>query len=145
MNPPNAAQRIQTPSSIPGGAQYEQLANVEAYDAVLNGDYAFVAYRETDSGGAWRVRISSSLTAGAVFEPDAMSSNARAAGAQGKAWFPWGYSLDPSPGDPRCIQFRVHVVDGRPKSIEIFVQLRRADGSASEAVTTSFAWPQAAG
>ena len=64
---------------------YESLAYVDAYDAVLNADYAFVAYRETDRDtGAWRVRIRSSQTAGGVFEPDAMRLQARAAGAQGK-------------------------------------------------------------
>lgn len=137
------AQRIRTPESQPGGTRYEQLAYIEAYDAVLNGDYAFVAYKETDSGGAWRVRIGSSMTAGAVFEPDMMTSNARAAGAQGREFFPWGYSFDPSPSDLRCIQFRVHVSEGRPSAIEIFVQLRRADGSADEPRTVRFPWPGA--
>ena len=62
-------QLLETPASIPGGAQYQHLAYMDAYDAVLNGDYAFVAYKETDSSGDWRVRIKSSQTAGAVFEP----------------------------------------------------------------------------
>ena len=61
---------------------YQQLGYVAAYDAVLNCDYAFVAYRETDSDGTWRVRIRSSQTAGAVFEPAAMTSRARATGAR---------------------------------------------------------------
>jgi len=136
-------QLIETPASVPGGAQYQHLAYVDAYDAVLNLDYAFVAYRETDSGGDWRVRIRSSRTAGGVFEPAAMKSNARAAGAQGKEWFPWGYSFDPSAGDPRCIQFRVHVKDGQPSEIEIFVQLRKFDGTPDTAKSVKFAWPAA--
>ena len=45
----------------------------------------------------------------AVFEPEAMRLQARAAGAQGKPWFQWGYSIDPSAGDPRQIQFGVRV------------------------------------
>lgn len=120
---------------------YQQLAYLDAYDAVLNCDYAFVAYKETDSDGNWRVRIRSSQTAGAEFDPEAMRLQARAAGAQGKEWFPWGYSFDPSASDPRCIQFRVQVADGRPAAIEILVQLRRADGSADAAKSTKFAWP----
>jgi hypothetical protein len=142
MSTPNP-QLIETPASVPGGAQYQHLAYVDAYDAVLNIDYAFVAYRETDSGGDWRVRIRSSQTAGGVFEPAAMKSNARAAGAQGKEWFQWGYSFDPSPGDARCIQFRVHVKDGQPSEIEIFVQLRKFDGSADTPKSVKFAWPAA--
>lgn len=133
-------QLITAPDNVPGGAQYEHLAYLDAYDAVLNCDYAFVAYKETDSFG-WRVRIKSSQTAGAVFEPDAMRSNARSTGAQGKPWFQWGYSFDPSDGDPRCIQFRVHVVNGQPSEIEIFVQLRKFDGTADEARSVRFPWP----
>ncbi len=130
---------IETPANIPGGAQYQHLAYVDAYDAVLNCDYAFIAYKETDSFG-WRVRIKSSQTAGAVFEPDAMKSNARSTSAQGKTWFQWGYSFDPSASDPRCIQFRVHVANGQPSEIEIFVQLRKFDGSADAPKSVKFPW-----
>lgn len=132
---------IEAPESIPGGATYQQLAYVDAYDAVLNIDYAFVAYKETDSNGDWRVRIKSSQTAGAVFEPDMMRSNARSAGAQGKPWFQWGYSFDPGSDDPRCIQFRVHVQDGEASAIEMFVQLRKFDGTADASKSVQFPWP----
>jgi len=137
----DSPQLIETPANVPGGAQYQHLAYVDAYDAPLNIDYAFVAYKETDSDGKWRVRIKSSQTAGAVFEPDAMKSNARSTGAQGKPWFQWGYSFDPSTGDLRCIQFRVHVKDGQPSEIEMFVQLRKFDGSNDAAKSVKFAWP----
>lgn len=121
--------------------RYETLSYVDAYDAVLNCDYAFVAYKETDSSGAWRVRIKSSQTAGAVFEPDAMRLKSRETAAQGKPWFQWGYSFDPSAGDPRNIQFRVHVANGKPAEIEMLVQLRTYDGSAAEATSVRFPWP----
>jgi hypothetical protein len=133
-------QLIETPANVPGGTQYQHLGYVDAYDAVLNCDYAYVAYKETDSSG-WRVRIKSSQTAGGVFEPDAMRSNARAAGAQGKPWFQWGYSFDPSAGDPRCVQFRVHVANGQPSEIEMFVQLRKFDGTSDAPKSVKFAWP----
>lgn len=122
--------------------RYETLGYVDAYDAVLNIDYAFVAYKETDSWG-WRVRIKSSQTAGAVFEPDMIRNQARAADAQGQGWFQWGYSFDPSDADPRQIQFRVHVAGGKPSAIEIYVRLRKADGSAGEAKSVTFPWPEA--
>jgi hypothetical protein len=123
--------------------RYETLGYVDAYDAILNCDYAFVAYKETDSSGAWRVRIRSSQTAGAVFEPDAIRSKARQTSAQGQTSFPWGYSFDPSDSDRRNIQFRVHVADGVAREIEMLVQLRNFDGSAAEAKTLRFAWPAA--
>ena len=141
MSSPASPQLIEAPASIPGSTQYEALAYLEAYDAVLNGDYAFAAYKETDGDGAWRVRIKSLQTAGAVFEPDMMKSNARAAGAQGKPWFQWGYSFDPSPEDLRCIQFRVHVLNGKPHEIEMYLQLRKFDGTADEPRSLSFPWP----
>jgi hypothetical protein len=133
-------QLIEAPTSD-SSHRYETLAYVDAYDAVLNCDYAFVAYKETHSWGESRVRIKSSQTAGAVFEPASMRSKAREATAQGKSWFPWGYSFDPTPADPRSIQFRVHVANGQPNEVELFVQLRKFDGSADEAKTVRFAWP----
>jgi hypothetical protein len=136
------AQLIEAPTSD-ANHKYETLGYVDAYDAVINCDYAFVAYKETDSGGDWRVRIKSSQTAGAVFEPAAMRSKARETGAQGKPWFQWGYSFDPSASDARNIQFRVHVADGKAAQIEMLVQLRKSDGTADTAKSVKFAWPAA--
>jgi hypothetical protein len=141
MPPTTSPQLIETPANIPGGAQYQHLAYLDAYDAVLNLDYAFVAYKETDSNGDWRVRIKSSQTAGAVFEPAMIKSNARSTGAQGKPWFQWGYSFDPSASDPRNVQFRVHVANGLPAEIEMLVQLRKFDGTADAAKSVKFPWP----
>jgi hypothetical protein len=132
---------IEAPDST-DSVRYETLAYLEVYDAILNDDYAFVAYKETDSNGDWRVRIRSRHTAGAVFEPAMMKSNARAAGAQGKPSFPWGFSIDPSDGDARNIQFRVHVANGRPAAIEMFAQLRKFDGSADAPQSVQFPWPE---
>jgi len=123
--------------------QIETLGYVDAYDAVLNCDYAFIAFRETDTSGVWRVRIYSSQTAGAVFEPAAISRKAREIAAQGKTWFKWGYSFDPSADDARNIQFRVHVANGKPAEIEMIAQLRKFDGTADEANSVRFAWPTA--
>ncbi len=118
------------------------LAMLDAYDAVLNDDYAFVAYQETDlSTGDWRVRIKARLLTGVVFEPDAMRREARTAGAQGKPFFTWGNCIDPTAGDPRMIQYRVYNEGGKPSKIEIVLQLRNADHSASQLKTVSFPWP----
>jgi hypothetical protein len=121
---------------------YETLACLSAYDAVLNCDYTFLAYKETERSGEWRVRIKSAQTAGTVFEPAMMRSKARETAAQGKSWFQWGYSFDPTPGDPRNIQFRVHVKNGKPIEIEMFVQLRQYGGAPAEAQSVRFSWPE---
>jgi len=140
MNSNSSPQRIDLPASVPGATQYRQLAYLDVYDAVLNCDYAFLAYEEIDSFGH-RVRIRSSQTAGAVFEPDAIRNAARAAAASGQPSFTWGYSFDPSPSDPRCIQFRVHLNGANPSEVEIHAQLRKADGTADVAKSVRFDWP----
>jgi hypothetical protein len=123
---------------------YETLGYVEAYDAVLNCDYAFIAYKEMEKGSnQWRLCIKSTQTAGGSFDPVAIRSKARETGAQGKPYFTWGYNFEPSAADPRQIEFRVHVADGLPNTVEIFVRLRKADHSADEAKSVKFAWPQA--
>ena len=92
---------------------------------------------------SWRVRINSSQTVGAICEPAAMRSKAREPSAQGKPWFQWGYCFNPVAGDPRNIQFRVHVINGQPREMEMYVQLRKFDGSADEAQSVRFPWPAA--
>jgi hypothetical protein len=132
---------IDAPAST-DSVRYETLAYLDAYDAVLNCDYAFVAYRETDSGGAWRIRIRSSQTAGAVFEPMMIALQARSTGAQGKPWFMWGYNFEPSASDLRQVEFRVHVAGGKPTEIEMLVRLRNFDHTAGEARSVRFPWPK---
>lgn len=134
-------QLVEAPAS---DSTYEitPLAYLEAYDAVLNDDYAFAAYKEANrDGSGWRVRIKSRHTAGAVFEPEAMRLQARAAGAQGKPYFVWGFNMEPSEGDPRLIEFRVHVVGGRPDRIEMVGRLREFGGAPAEPKSVSFGWP----
>jgi len=142
MSVPENPALIEAPASN-AVAAYETLGYVEARDAVLDLDYAFVAYKETSRAtGEWRVRIRSSRTGGAVLEPLLMAYNARVAWGEGRTWFTWGYNLEPQAGDPRMIQFRVHVRDGHPAEVEMLLRLRRADHTAGELRTARFAWPR---
>ena len=121
---------------------YVTLGYVAAYDAPLNCDYAFLAYKETDKDSSnWRIRVRSSQTAGAVFEPPMIAGKAREAGAQGKPYFLWGYNFEPSASDPRQIEFRVHQENGKPKEIEMFVRLRKFDQTPDEPQSVRFPWP----
>ncbi len=120
----------------------ETLGYVEAYDAVLNCDYAFVVYKETEKdSGSWRVRIKSSQTTGVVFEPEAMRLKARETGAQGKAFFTWGAGIDPSAGDQRQIEYRVYQEGGKASAVEVLVRMRKFDGTADEAKSVKVKWP----
>jgi hypothetical protein len=120
----------------------ETLGYVEAYDAVLNCDYAFLVYKETDrDGGAWRVRVRSSQTTGVVFEPEAMRLKAREAGAQGKPYFTWGAGIDPSAGDQRQVEYRVWVEGGKASAVEVAVRMRKFDGTGDEGRSVKVKWP----
>lgn len=143
MTPTFSAPLLEAPASIPGGPQYQELAYLDAYDAVLDCDFAFLAYKETDGFGGWRVRIRSSQTAGAEFDPARIQMAARTAAAQGQTFFPWGFQLTPSAGDPRQVEFRVHLAGDRPQAIEMLVRLRRADGAADDPKSAVFPWPEA--
>lgn len=121
---------------------YEALARLEVWDAFSDEAHAFLAYRETSlTGGGWRVHVASALTAGGVFEPVAMAQQAQAAAARGERSFVWGYRLLPCEADPRHIEFRLHVADGRPVRLELYVRLRRADGSAAGSCSVVCHWP----
>src|SRR5690349_10914385 len=100
-----ATMLVEAPASD-ASRMYETLGYVEAYDAVLNSDYAYVVYKETEKdSGAWRVRIRSSQTTGVVFEPEAMRLKARETGAQGKPYFTWGAGMEPSASDQRQVEY----------------------------------------
>jgi hypothetical protein len=122
---------------------YENLGYVEAYDAILNDDYAFVAYKETErASGVSLVKIASRGTSGASFDPAMVRKRCREAGAKNEAFFQWGYSFTPSAGDPRQIEFRVHQQAGIPHAMEMIVVTRKADHTANQAKSVKFAWPQ---
>ncbi|BDC52845.1 hypothetical protein F183_A51600 [Bryobacterales bacterium F-183] len=126
----------------PAGA--ETLAYIEAYDAILDADYAYVAYREVDSDGTtWRVRIKGLHTAGSVLEPEAIRLQARSAGAQGKPYFVWGYQLEPSAGDVRHVETRVHVQKGKASEVEMYLRMRLYSGEPDEPKSVRFPWPAA--
>jgi hypothetical protein len=120
----------------------ETLAHLEAHDSVSNADYAFVAFKETHRAtGAWCIRIHSEPALGALFHPNAIRIQARAAGIQGRPWFTWGKSLSPRLGDPRKIEYRIHVRNGDAVALEIYVRLRKFDHTADEPRTVLIPWP----
>ena len=137
-------QKIEAPATT-DSTIVEPLAYLEARDSVLAGEYAFVSYKETErSNGNWRVRVTSSQTAGGSFEPKAIEDKALVTAEQGKPYFIWGYNFEPSQGDPRQIEFRVHVTaEGKAKEIELYARLRKADHSPQEAKSVRFPWPGA--
>ncbi len=121
---------------------YVSLGYIAVYDAPLNCDFAFLAYKETDKdSGNWRVRIRSTQTVEAVLEAPMIASKARDTGAKGKPFFLWGYKQEATASDPRQIEFRVYQEGGTPKELEIFVRLRQFDQSADKPQSLRVPWP----
>jgi hypothetical protein len=123
----------------------EQLAYIESFDAVVDKTYAFVVYKETKAdSGKWVVRITGSVTAGTVFDPDNASlKNAlkKAAGHE-EPYIVWGFNLQPKEGDPRLVENRVLIdPSGKPLALEIHLITRKADGSARNEEVVSIDWP----
>jgi hypothetical protein len=126
--------------------QVEQLAYVESFDAVVDKDYAFVLYKETNTAtGKWVIRIKSSVTAGAVFDPDssALKGALKKAAAHDEPHIAWGFRLQPSEGDPRLVETRILIDgDGRPTSLEHHLVTRKADQSARDEQVVTVPWPR---
>lgn len=137
--PPFSSVEIPTSDAL---MDREVLACLEAHDAIATTEYSFVAYKETHrASGSWCVRIDAHPTGGALFHPNAIRIQARAASAKGRSWFTWGKPVTPTLDDARKVEFRVHVRDGYAAGIEIYARLRRFDGNLDEPRTAFFSWP----
>ncbi len=133
---------IEVPASVPGIVSYRSLASVEAYDAVLDSDYEFVVFKESDRNGNWRLQIKAPEATGTIFEPAMLERSIRAGGYRRLPWYQWSYSIDPCAGYSRTIHFRVHLQDGKPSEIEIFFHVRDFSGIAGSAQSVRFAYPE---
>lgn len=137
-------QVVQAPGSSAHIA-VEQLAYLESFDAVVDKDYALVAYKETKTDtGTWVVRIKSASTAGATIDPDSKSLQQafKKAAAHDEEYVVWGYNLTPRDGDPRLVENRIFVGgDAKPTHVEIHLVTRKADGSPMEEQVARFDWP----
>ncbi len=121
---------------------YRQLGYLVVYDAVLNSEYAFLVYTEHDRDStAWRMKIKSTHTEGATFEPAAVETKAREAGAKRKPYIRWGFFCEPTLSDPRQIEYRLHQEQGKPAAIELFVRLRTYEHQADTPQSLRFPWP----
>lgn len=125
--------------------EVEQLAYLESFDAVVDKTYAYVVYKETRvATGKWVIRISGSVTAGTVFDPDNASlKNAfRKAAGHEEPHIVWGFNLQPGDNDPRLVENRVLIdKNGKPTAVEIHLVTRKADGSARDRQVASIEWP----
>ena len=140
----NGDQVVQAPKSS-SHTQVEQLAYVEAFDAVVDKDYAFVVYKETKVGtGKLVLRIKASVTAGTVFDPasSAFKGALKKAAGHDEPHLVWGFQLQPSENDPRRVENRVLIDgDGKPTALELHLVTRKADHSARDEKVVTVPWP----
>jgi hypothetical protein len=126
--------------------EYEQLAYLESFDAVVDKLYAMLVYKETKvDSGKWVIRIKPSVTAGTVFDPDNVSlqNGLRKAAAHKEEYLVWGFNLTPKDDDPRLVENRILFDDkGSPTAIEIHLITRNADGSAMDEIVETVQWPE---
>jgi len=124
--------------------EFEQLAYLESFDAVVDKTYAFVVYKEKKvDSGKWVIRIKGSVTAGAVFDLDNGSfKNAlkKAAGHE-EPYIVWGFNLQSKENDPRLVENGVLIDEnGKPTAMEVHLITRKADGSARDEKVVSVEW-----
>jgi hypothetical protein len=133
---------LETPSAS-AGIQTEPLRRADgAIQPFANTRQPFAAFKETNpSSGAWRVRITSRHDTTAVLYPNAIRLQARAVSAEGKSSFTWTNATDARPGEPKRLQFVVHVNDGEPATIEILPAANSF--SAVTPTPMKFCWPAA--
>ena len=122
-----------------------QLAYLEAYDAVIDDDYALAVYSETKTGaGQPVVKIKSRNTPGSTFDPhnDSFRKALRSAVAQGQEFLHWGFRFQSGEGDARMVESRVFGDErGQPTALEVHLVTRKADGSATEPKIARIDWP----
>lgn len=140
----NSDQVVHAPRSS-SHTEVEQLAYVESFDAVIDKDYAFVVYKETQTGtGKWVLRVKGSATAGAVLDPasSALKSAFKKAAGHDEAYVVWGFNLKPGEGDPRLVENRILLdSDGKPSALELHLITRKADHSARDEKVVVVPWP----
>src|SRR5687768_4904812 len=132
----------ETHASPEARIESEPLRCADASESILSTRHPFIAFKETNpASGAWRVRIKSRHDTTAVLYPNAIRLQARAVSAEGKSSFTWTDSMVARPGQPKKLQFVVHVNDGEPAAIEI-VPAATAFSPTSQ-LPTKFCWPAA--
>ena len=139
------SQLVQAPASS-HHTKIEELGYVESYDAVIDKDYALVAYAETKTAtGKTVVKVKSLNTAGSAFDAghDAFRKALRAAMVRGEEYLIWGFRFNTSENDPRVVENHVFGDEqGNPSALELHLVTRKIDGSAAEPKVVRVDWPK---
>jgi hypothetical protein len=139
------SERLIQPPESTDRAQIEDLAYVESRDEVVGKDYAYAAWKETDTRtGKWRLRIQGTVTAHTNLDPfhPSVRSNMAKAAVAGQMYSVFGFQMKPRDDDARLVENRLHFDEElRPQRVTIHLVTRNGDGTPKEEQTAEFPWP----
>ncbi len=122
-----------------------QLAYLNSYDAIVDKDYAYVAYKEENKEtGKWLFKIKAKVTAGTSIDPGhpTIRSKIAEAAKKGEQYFIMGFNMTPQGNDPRLVENRVYFDESlKPIYIEIHLITRKEDGSPTDEQVVKIEWP----
>jgi hypothetical protein len=126
-------------------AKIEPLGYFESRDAIVNKDYAYAVYKETNtSNNKWYLKIKATCTAGTSYDPEhpSVRKNISEAAKAGKDYIVFGFNLVPKGDDPRLVENRLYFnEDLNPVRVSMHLITRNGDGSPTEEQTIKFDWP----
>jgi len=140
----NEEQIVKAPEST-DRAKIEPLGYFSSHDAIVNKDYAYAVYKETNtSNDNWYLKIKATCTAGTSLDPEHSSvrQNISNAAKSGKDYIVFGFNLVPKGDDPRLVENRMYFDDDlNPKRVSMHLITRNADGTPTDEQTVEFDWP----
>ena len=127
------------------GYTYEQLGYQESMDDAKGISYAYLAYKETNSKGEWKIMIKGNSTGGTALVPKVIKKKCGEAAKKMKKYIVWGFTglAEKYTPDNRIVEHRVYFNKlGMPKYVEMHLQTQNGDGSAKDRIITKFDWPK---
>jgi hypothetical protein len=137
-------QLISAPEST-DRAHVEPLGYLASRDEVVGKDYAYAAYKETDTRTRkWHLKIKATATTGTSLDPDhpSVRSNMAKNAIAGRMFAPFGFGIEPKDDDARLVENRLWFDEElQPQKVSMHVVTRDADGAPKEEQTVEFPWP----
>lgn len=128
-----------------GSTLIDELAYINSYDVIANSDYAYLAYKATNTKtGKWILKIKAKVTSSTSIDPNdrSLRRSIMKAAKEGKDYITTGFSLTPKDNDPRLVENRVYFDKSlNPTRVEIHIVTRNVDGSPTEKKVAKFKWP----
>jgi hypothetical protein len=141
-----AGEQLLHPPKSSGYKEITQLGYLDAYDGVIDKDYAFVVYKEANTKkGEWKLKVRSKQTANTSIDPSHPILRRKMAEAvkAGKEYIVMGFSMTPRGSDPRLVENRIYFNEQlQPQCMQLHLIMRNPDGSPTAEKVIRVAWPE---